>query len=137
MSQAVFSSAVMFRARELKEAGFFPAEIVEALRREGHVVSRTTVKRWIDPKFDERARRSKREAARRSRARRTAGRLRGNYSTDEQKHARIVALREEAGLSVNAIAKVMNFDGLGPLTGRQVEYLLKKEQGGLDLAHPA
>ena len=101
------SVQAMVRARELAAAGWHDAAIVRLLADEGISVTKTTVRRWVDPEYDERRRVAVNACNRERRAQ--GARLRLTGQTDEYKFARLCALRA-VGISHTQIGRVMELD---------------------------
>lgn len=116
---------VVTEARRLhNEGGWNPTEIVDLLARQGITVGRDAVMRWTDPRVAEAARLRSEERNRMHSASKS-GRIGHPSSSPAFKLARMRALREDAGLGYNAIAKVMRFDFGDDLSRGQVEYALE------------
>lgn len=112
------------RARELSAAGWKDVDIVRLLHQEnGITVSKATVGRWV---------RESRAASHQAavdrwasiKASRRTGKLGAPHARPESKLVRMRVLRE-AGLSHEAVAKVMRVDFGDELTRAQVENALK------------
>jgi hypothetical protein len=126
MSAARHDSSSMTEARTLREAGWSYRAIASLLTRRGSPVADTTVAEWCDPEKAARRRRRNLRRMAAANSQRNHGRLgAGPPRSMEFRDARMRSLRT-AGLSMNAIAKVMTFDFPDePWTEREVRDLLK------------
>lgn len=95
--------------------------ILEYLERRDVKRSWQTVRRWADPVYAEHRRSENRRKERTRWGQRTDGRLGRHDHTPEFKLARMLALHNEAGLSVSAIARLMSFDYGVEFTRHMVE----------------
>lgn len=125
MSGALHTSQAVVAARRLAAGGWGPTRIAQLLEQEGHPpVHPRTVARWLDPARVDARRVQQRHDRRRDRLKVSGGRLRVANTSSEFRIARLQGLAA-AGVSCNAIAKVMRFDGLEPeLTESQVRQTL-------------
>lgn len=118
------------RARELHEAGWSVGRVVRLLKRELDIeVSEITVRRWVDPDFADQMRRWGRQHTRRQRHHTATFRFPG-VRTSAWKHARMRALRDDAGLSAAAISRLMTFDFGEPISERTVRRVLADDANG-------
>lgn len=92
------------------QGGWSIQGIQHYLTRRGVKRSWQTVKRWADPAYAEQARTNNRLKERTRWGRRTDGRLGRRDHSPDFKLARMLALHNEAGLSLSAIARLMSFD---------------------------
>lgn len=106
-----YSIRMVGRTRELRDAGWTCEEVADHLHAEfGMRPVQSTISRWADPsqRLKDATTNSSRSA--RARAERSRGRFRRLPQTPEFKMARMRGLRDEAGLKVTQIARVMAFD---------------------------
>jgi hypothetical protein len=127
MSKVRHTAVRMNRARELREAGWTYREIQQLLlREEGVLVHRRTIQLWCSPEARETHQRHSRDQKARERATRNGGRLTIGQRT---RRPEFVLARAQAlsglGLSVPAIAKVVEFDLNVKLSEAQVRYALQ------------
>jgi hypothetical protein len=120
------SSATVAEAQRLHAAGWSVYGIAKLLRRRGTSVDETTIAEWVDPALAERRRREQALRYRIRNARKTGGRLgAGPPRSPEFRLERIRSL-DKAGVSAEAIAKVMTFDFPNePITGHMVRHALR------------
>lgn len=125
MTAVRHSAATMLEAQRLAAAGWTSQGIVRVFARNGITVTERTVKRWVDPDFAAKRRRSQVLREREKNAAARGGRLAGPPRSPEFRQARIESLAK-LGVSMAAIAKVMSFDFPNePITVRVVEHALQ------------
>jgi hypothetical protein len=121
-SREPYPVATMVRARELREAGWFPTAIRRLLEKEGHgSPSLFTIQTWTNPRYL--AAHHERMQARGLERSAERSRFRLQGSSESYRRAFMERLRDE-GVSCNGIAKVCRVVFGVPLTAHQVRYAL-------------
>lgn len=123
-------------AQRMRDGGWTAAQIRDYLAQRGHDVTIGTVRRWADPEQARKHREDSRARSHRLRAAARGGRMGREGQSAEFRDQRLRALRD-AGLSMNAIAKVMTLDFPDtPLTERQVRTALTSDRPPIAFRRP-
>lgn len=130
MSETInYPAKMVTRARELRGAHWTCEEVANLLEREfGHRPVQSTISRWSDPRQQRTDAASNQRRSARQRAEESGGRFRALPQTPEFKLARMRGLRDEAGLKLRQIARVMAFDFGDEMTASTVARVLEENR---------